>query len=861
MPFPPAVSPHADHFAPETAPDGSIELRIRCRDDDCVAGDLQVSVTSTAGDVIAEGPVTCTGGQEPHSLPLSGPRELAAVRVRVRFTCGGMTAVAWEGRLWLRTSAATAGAARKPATANKGATAKQGATARKAAAARKGATARKGAAKRATSDAAITADLADGAEDEATRKTTRPHASRRREAPPAMSAADRIGRRLDAVPDRIDIRDWLYQPRLAALPARVVNCDRVPKILDQGEEGACTGFAQAAIINQLLHAQGVERFVSPYMLYELARRYDEWPGEEYEGSSARGAMMGWVRHGVCLERSWVNGERGVGCLDKMVPWKTRTRSKQRSVREEARDTPGGAFYRVQHGQVRDMHAAIAEVGAVYCTLMVHEGWGAPSGRAVTVKDATRVAKGWRLPVITRRGRATDGHAIAIVGYAEDGFVVQNSWGEAWGNAGFALLPYEDFLLHVTDVWAMQTGVPVSTDVWQEPPTEEERFSGLQRAPQAAPLEAIRPFVVNVGNNGELSGTGDYWTTEGDVARLLTTTIADATHEWPTRRILLYLHGGLNSERSVAQRIIAFREVMLANGIYPLHVMWESGLGETLTSLLRDQFTDVDDRARGVREWMQRLRDNLVEAKDRSLEVTLARPGGAIWREMKENARLASHHPDGRGGMEILCRHAGPVVAKGGGAVELHIVAHSAGSIFAAYALDLLARTGVTIRSVQFLAPAITTELFRERVLPHVRAGTCPLPTLYLLSDAGERDDTVGPYGKSLLFLVSNAFERARSVPLLGMERFVSEAGEVGGRYVEPDLQELFSQEVQGLPSLIVAGDESHQESTDELLRLSSLSRSETHGGFDNDPDTMNAVLARVLGEVPARAFTLRDLRY
>lgn len=36
------------------------------------------------------------------------------------------------------------------------------------------------------------------------------------------------------------------------------------------------------------------------MLYELARRYDEWPGEGYEGSSARGAMKGWVRHGVCL---------------------------------------------------------------------------------------------------------------------------------------------------------------------------------------------------------------------------------------------------------------------------------------------------------------------------------------------------------------------------------------------------------------------------------------------------------------------------------------------------------------------------------------------------------------------------------
>ena len=46
-------------------------------------------------------------------------------------------------------------------------------------------------------------------------------------------------------------------------------------------------------------------------------------------------------------------------------------------------------------------------------------------------------------------------------------------------------------------------------------------------------------------------------------------------------------------------------------------------------MLRDYHTDVDDRA-GVGEWLKKLRDNLVEAKDRSLEVTLARPGGLMF---------------------------------------------------------------------------------------------------------------------------------------------------------------------------------------------------------------------------------------
>ena len=38
-----------------------------------------------------------------------------------------------------------------------------------------------------------------------------------------------------------------------------------------------------------------------------------------------------------------------------------------------------------------------------------------------------------------------GHAFALVGYNAHGFIVQNSWGESWGNLGFAILGYDDWL--------------------------------------------------------------------------------------------------------------------------------------------------------------------------------------------------------------------------------------------------------------------------------------------------------------------------------------------------------------------------------------------------------------------------------
>ena len=40
------------------------------------------------------------------------------------------------------------------------------------------------------------------------------------------------------------------------------------------------------------------------MLYHLARFYDEWPGEDYDGSSCRGALKAWNKHGVCSDALW-----------------------------------------------------------------------------------------------------------------------------------------------------------------------------------------------------------------------------------------------------------------------------------------------------------------------------------------------------------------------------------------------------------------------------------------------------------------------------------------------------------------------------------------------------------------------------
>lgn len=632
------------------------------------------------------------------------------------------------------------------------------------------------------------------------------------------------GRTFDAFPDRVDVRDWPYIPTLAALPRTIVNCHRVPEILDQGTEGACTGFALAAVVNFLLHARRDNRRVSPRMFYEMARCYDEWPGENYDGSSARGAMKGWTRHGVCTRKAWPDNRTGRKQLTD-------------AISQDALRTPCGAYYRVNQSAIRDIHAALHEVGIVYATLMVHDGWDEPGPATETVVSGkTKLA----LPIIRREGKSESGHAVALVGYTCNGFIVQNSWGKRWGKNGFALLPYEDFRLHATDVWVAQLGVPLAVDLWRQLGNQgADSTSGRFRLSADIPLTEIRPYVVDLGNNGELSQSGKYWTTEEDLFRLFDDTIPTATKNWKKKRVLLYLHGGINSELDAAKRIVAMRDVCKDNEIYPLHIMWETGPLETVGSIIGDMFTRDDTRSGSF----------VGEAKNRLVEITAAPFGRRMWDEMKENAVRASDHRKGLGGMQLLAKYANQALAPFAKTTkidwELHVIAHSAGSILLGHALPHVVNLGIPVKSVQLFAPAIRIDDFKRLVMPHIDAGSCPPPTMYILNAEQERskDPTMGPYGKSLLWLVSNAFEEKRGTPILGMQRHLD---------ADVQLHKRLSLPMGPLPGLVVS--ECRGQFGCETVSAS-------HGGFDNDPLTMNSALYRILGTAPKHAFTARDLQF
>lgn len=662
-------------------------------------------------------------------------------------------------------------------------------------------------------------------------------------------------RTFDARPDRVDFRDRVYTPPLIALPAQVPEPRQLKKtladiaarglVLNQGNEGACTGFGLAGMINHMAwrRAQsGKEKLagVSPRMLYQLARQYDEWPGEDYDGSSCRGAMKGWHRHGVCSEALWPYG-------------KGQFIKPKKGWEQDAALRPLGAYYRVDMASIADMQAAIHEVGAIYVSAYVHEGWDAVPQRASS------------LPLITCHKNAPQGHAFALVGYTPQGFIVQNSWGPQWGFHGCAVLGYEDWVLHGSDAWVAAMGAPMLGSS-----AERTRSTESLRDRQTAPDSAIIPSAaaaaiatnpallpwseaaayehsVVFGNNGMPQNR---FISVPNAQAAVQTSAYESPLAWLKKqknpRIAIYAHGGLNDEAASIKRIRVLAPYFAANEVYPLFVTWRTGVLESIIGMLHDT-TDKLFGASIVDSGWQWARDQTDRAIEALAERALVKP---VWMQIKQNAEAAA---DGGSGLWLLAEQLRRLRAQLPN-LEIHLVGHSAGAILLGHLLDLCAPTPaapvLAVRSVSLFAPACTLAFANRRYIGAAGNGVIKAADLHvdLMSNERERADTVGPYGKSLLYLVSRALESLHKMPLLGMEaawRKLSADSDtkLWNANTTADLATWRAFAAGGVQlqvhknKLVLAG-----RATNQTIALA-------HGSFDNDIEVITATLTRVLGGV------------
>ena len=614
-----------------------------------------------------------------------------------------------------------------------------------------------------------------------------------------------------ARPDALDSRDRAFRPNVGRAPQPTLFPPRGLRVRHQGSSNACTGFGLALVAEHLLRESGREAApsISPFMLYSMARRYDEFPGSvEDAGSSLRGALKGWFKHGACADALFPGLEMPPASDSLKDDWWF-----------DAVKRPLGAYYRIDPKSISDMHAALNEVGILLASAGCHSGWDEGIDQPTLKKRPSSFKNVWEIPL--QGGHAAhEGHAFVIVGYNERGFLIQNSWGTEWGSYGYAILGYDDWLRNAMDCWVAQLGVVTHEH------TAISRAISLRRnaagkvvlaASEVLRNREISPFIVNMGANGALSNSGVFRTRPDDVRAIADVHLAEARRRWGLEDdvvdVCIYAHGGLVGEAAAADIAAQWIPMLYDHRIFPIFLMWETGFFADALKCLEAAIRHLPQTTGGALSlqtwWNERL------------ERWMAKPGTMIWNEMKENADAMSRFKervpsDEQAGGVLLYRHFKHAVANK--KIRMHFVAHSAGAIVASHMIDRLAQDGMSFESVSFMAGAVSIGDFDRLVRPHLESGTVKRFQQFYLTERAEQDDTsCGPYRRSLLYLVSQAFEGGLRTPILGMQKF-------------------FEPYARGLPR------------TSAWPAPGPASTSTSHGGFDNDQATREQIVKFVLAE-------------
>lgn len=237
---------------------------------------------------------------------------------------------------------------------------------------------------------------------------------------------------LNLVPSPADSRDWSAEQIYEAASLTVTSkspsvftlVPYLPPVRDQGVYGTCAAQV-ASCMKEWQERKDVDfrSYMSPQFVY------DNRADIKLDGMYARDVMSILKNKGICPEE--------------MYPYASSTRSLSDTVLKTALN------------YVISGYAAINTITGLKTALTT----SGPCFIAFPVYNLTRTF--WKAnDVDTYLG----GHAVTVVGYDETGFIIRNSWGSKWGNAGYTIYPYSDWGIH----WEIWTTIDAHTIVPDSP---------------------------------------------------------------------------------------------------------------------------------------------------------------------------------------------------------------------------------------------------------------------------------------------------------------------------------------------------------------------------------------------------------
>lgn len=229
--------------------------------------------------------------------------------------------------------------------------------------------------------------------------------------------------------DKPDERDFLYQvtkplPEIE-LPESVDLRNLCSPVRDQGELGACTGFALATGLREFLQIKNTSSHtvVSPMYVYYKERLLMGTINQD-SGSDLRTGMKVLNKLGVCTEKCY--------------PYDIKNFAKRPGIcaNFEARSFKITNYHRLK--SLHEMKECLANGLGFVAGFLVYDSF-----------ESQEVLETGFMPMPAASEILLGGHAVFVIGYQDDpkysggGYlIIKNSWGDWWGDNGYFYMPYE-----------------------------------------------------------------------------------------------------------------------------------------------------------------------------------------------------------------------------------------------------------------------------------------------------------------------------------------------------------------------------------------------------------------------------------
>jgi C1A family cysteine protease len=266
-----------------------------------------------------------------------------------------------------------------------------------------------------------------------------------------MGEYNEMGLGMGWVPDRPDFRDYTAEHDTIAELLKKTKLAKLPKTLsatvdlrawcspieDQGSLGSCTANAGVGLMEYFeRRAMGKHIDASRLFLYKATRNLMRWTGDN--GAYLRSTMGAMVLFGAPPEEYW--------------PYR---------IADFDREPSSFCYAFAQNYQAINYYR-LDPPGTTAAILLTriksNLNTGLPSMFGFTVYSSISQANTTgKIPMPTQGDKVAGGHAIVAVGYDDQmkikntnqggtqttgAFLIRNSWGTGWGDAGYGWLPYD-----------------------------------------------------------------------------------------------------------------------------------------------------------------------------------------------------------------------------------------------------------------------------------------------------------------------------------------------------------------------------------------------------------------------------------